>query len=199
MKKEEFLKELEKSLKGLPKEDIDERLEFYSESIDDRVEEGKTEDEAIADIGSVDSVVNQIIKETSLTKIVKEKYSPKRKMSGLEILILILGFPLWFPLLITCGVLVLVAYLLLWILVIVTYAVEIGLVSYGVVGIYAAFNTMGTADFNVKYIAIALLGFGLACLFIFACAGATKVSFRIAKHVLLGIKKKLIRGGKQDA
>jgi len=38
MDKKEFLSELEKRLQGLPKADIEERLEFYSESIDDRVE-----------------------------------------------------------------------------------------------------------------------------------------------------------------
>ena len=73
MKKEEFLRALEKSLSGLPREDIEERLQFYSESIDDRVDEGKTEEEAINDIGSVDEITNQIIKETPLKKIVKEK------------------------------------------------------------------------------------------------------------------------------
>ena len=41
MNKTEFLNELEARLKGLPKEDVEERLEFYSEAIDDRVEEGK--------------------------------------------------------------------------------------------------------------------------------------------------------------
>ena len=46
MRKAEFLRELEKRLQGLPKDEIDSRLAFYSEMIDDRIEDGKTEEEA---------------------------------------------------------------------------------------------------------------------------------------------------------
>ena len=80
MDKKEFLSELEKRLQGLPKADIEERLEFYSESIDDRVEEGKTEEEAINDMGGIDSVVNQIADETPIVNLVKERVKPKRKV-----------------------------------------------------------------------------------------------------------------------
>ena len=40
MTKNEFLEQLRRGLSGLPMEDIDERLNFYSEMIDDRIEEG---------------------------------------------------------------------------------------------------------------------------------------------------------------
>ena len=199
MNKQQFLKELEKSLSGLPQKDIDERIEFYSESIDDRVEEGKTEEEAIRDIGSVDDVVNQIITETPLTKIVKEKYTPKSRVSGFVVLILILGFPLWFPLLLTLGILTLVGYMLLWILVIVTYSVEVAVIGYGAVGAYATFATLGTQTFNLRYLAVALMCIGFAFIFFFVCVKATKISFKITKSILLGIKKKIIRGGNQNA
>ena len=198
MKKSEFLNALEKKLSGLPKDDIEERLEFYSESIDDRIEEGKTEEEAINDIGSVDEIANNIIKETPLTKIVKEKVGPKRKISGLEVFLLILGFPLWFPLLLVCGILMLVGYMLVWILVIVTYAVEIAVIGYASVGFYATMATLGSG-FNLRYLAIGIMGLGFALLFIFACVLATKISFRLTKRILLGIKKRLIGGGKENA
>ena len=128
MNKQEYLKELESRLQGLPKEDIANRIEFYSEMIDDRMEDGKSEVEAINEVGTVDYVVETIAKETPLMKLVKEKVTPKRKMSGFEIVLLILGFPLWFPLLMVGFVLILVFYLLTWILVIVTYAVEAALI-----------------------------------------------------------------------
>lgn len=47
MNKQEFLVKLRKGLSGLPKEDIEERLTFYSEMIDDRMEEGLSEEEAV--------------------------------------------------------------------------------------------------------------------------------------------------------
>ena len=45
MTKKEFLSGLRKKLSGLPQEDSEERLNFYSEIIDDRVEEGLSEEE----------------------------------------------------------------------------------------------------------------------------------------------------------
>lgn len=40
MLKEEFLAQLRGGLAGLPQEDLEERLAFYSELLDDRMEEG---------------------------------------------------------------------------------------------------------------------------------------------------------------
>ena len=68
MNKNEFLLKLKKGLRGLPQADIDERLTFYSEMIDDRMEEGLTETEAVEAIGSVNDVTAQILAETPLTK-----------------------------------------------------------------------------------------------------------------------------------
>ena len=102
MTKKEFINELEKKMKGLPKEDIRDRLLFYNEMIDDYVEDGLTEEEAISKIGSSDEIVSKLIKETSLTKIVKEHVKPKRKLKVWEIALIIVTFPLWFPVLIFC-------------------------------------------------------------------------------------------------
>ena len=52
MTKAKFLKELSKLLKDLPKDEVKERLNFYSEMIDDRIEDGLSEEEAIKSIGS---------------------------------------------------------------------------------------------------------------------------------------------------
>ena len=48
MNKQEFLKNLRVSLSNLPQEEIEERIIFYSEMIDDRIEEGLSEEEAKA-------------------------------------------------------------------------------------------------------------------------------------------------------
>ncbi len=42
MRKSEFLAALRKGLNGLPQADIDASIEFYSEMIDDRMEDGLT-------------------------------------------------------------------------------------------------------------------------------------------------------------
>ena len=192
MTKSEFLKELESKLSGLPQDDIDNRLEFYSEMIDDRVEEGKTEEQAIEEIGSVDEVVEGIAKETPMLKLVKERVKPKRSIKGWEIALIILGFPLWLPLVITFFVLVLVFYLLLWVLVIVTYAIEIALIAAFIYGIVCYI----ASGFNVAFLAIALLSIGVAFFMVFACIGATKGSAALTKKVALSTKKKFMKGNK---
>ena len=54
MYKQEFLDKLAKGLSGLPKTEREERVAFYSEMIDDRVEDGMSEACAVAQIGEVE-------------------------------------------------------------------------------------------------------------------------------------------------
>ena len=100
MNKQEFLDRLKEGMSGLPQEDITERLAFYSEMIDDRMEDGLTEEEAVAGIGTVDMLVPQIVEEIPITRIVKERVRPKHTLRAWEIVLLILGSPIWLSLLI---------------------------------------------------------------------------------------------------
>ena len=54
MTKREFLKALWSSLSQLPKEDVERTIDYYNEMIDERMENGMTEEEAVADVGSVE-------------------------------------------------------------------------------------------------------------------------------------------------
>ena len=75
MNKQEFLGALRSRLSGLPSQEVDERLNFYSEMIDDRIEEGISEEDAIAQIGTVDGVATQIVADIPLSKIGCDKCS----------------------------------------------------------------------------------------------------------------------------
>ncbi|MBQ1632913.1 MAG: DUF1700 domain-containing protein [Clostridia bacterium] len=190
MRKQEFLNALREGLKGLPEKDIEERLTFYGEMIDDRIEEGLSEDEAVARMGTVGEVVSQIVAETPLTKIVREKIRPKRKVRAWEIVLLVLGFPLWFPLSLTAIVLVLVFYIVLWTLVICLWAIEAALwagalaCAVGAIGLFItkqpvpAFGTVGAA----------LILTGLSIFLFFACKAATVGTAKLAKKIIRGIK-----------
>ena len=95
MDKNTFLLELQKRLKGLPVEDVQRTLDYYKEMIDDRMEEGLTEEEAVAEIGTVEEIAEPILPKSS-----------RRKMKTWEIVLLILGFPVWFPLLVAAAAVV---------------------------------------------------------------------------------------------
>ena len=95
MNKTDFLASLRKELNGVPEEEITQRLNFYSEMIEDRMEEGMAEEDAVASLGSAGQIAEQMIADIPFTKIVKQKLSPKRTLAAWEITLLILGFPIW--------------------------------------------------------------------------------------------------------
>jgi uncharacterized membrane protein len=72
MKRQEFLDALSKSLSGIPKHEIIERLNFYSEMIDDRIEDGLSEEDAVADIGTVSFIALQMTNELQIQNISDE-------------------------------------------------------------------------------------------------------------------------------
>lgn len=61
----QFLDDLEKELKGhkIPRKDIATVREFYDEAIADRLDSGMSEDEAIADLGSVEDIARTTYEE----------------------------------------------------------------------------------------------------------------------------------------
>lgn len=59
MRKEEFLTALRANLTGLSPEGVEKLVEFCSEMIDDRMEDGLTEEEAVAAAGPLDELIKQ--------------------------------------------------------------------------------------------------------------------------------------------
>lgn len=101
MKKHEFLAALEKALSGLPSAEIAARVAFFDEMIDDRIEEGLLEEEAVAALGTPEEVAAQIVKEMPLGTLIKEKIKPRRRLEAWEIVLLVVGAPLWISLLVS--------------------------------------------------------------------------------------------------
>lgn len=198
MNKNEFLNQLRNRLQALPKNDIDDRVSFYEEAIDDRIAEGKSEEEAVADVGSIDSIVEEIAKDTPLVKLVKERVKPKRSLRAWEIVLIILGFPLWFPLLTVAFVLFLVGYLLVWVLVLVTYTVETALVVASLGSLVGFSAYMASGEFNLVCIGGAVMFLGAAMLWVFACIGATKLTIKLSRKIISNIKASIIRKGSKE-
>ena len=195
MSKQEFLQTLREKLNGLPQKDIEERISFYEEAINDRIDDGKSEEEAVSDVGSVDLIVEEIARDTPLITLVKERITPKRKIEGWEIVLLILGFPLWFPLALTGLILALVFYLLIWVGVIVTYSVEIALTGSAIASFIAFFANLFSGTFNPIMLGAFIMCSGGAILLVFGCIGATKGTLKISKDILTKIKTLFIRKG----
>ena len=198
MNKQEFFARLQNALSGLPREDIEERLTFYSEMIDDRMEEGLTEEEAVAEIGPVDEVVAQIMAEIPLSRLVKERVRPKRALRAWEIFLLVLGSPVWLPLLLAGIAVIFALYVAVWAVIISLWAVEVSLAGSSLGGaisaVVACFQGRGITG-------IALLGIGILCagltiFWFFGCREITKGILLLTKKTALGIKTLFI--GKEE-
>lgn len=191
MNKQDFLAMLQKGLSHLTEEEREGRLSFYSEMIDDRVEEGLTEEEAVAEIGSIDSVIAQTYTEAEPAPEKTVEVSNKRRMKAWEIALLILGSPVWVPLLIAAIAVMLSLYAVLWSLVISLWAVFASVAACVIGGL--AGGTIIALSGNVTT-GIALIGAGIACaglsiFLFFGCLFATKGSVWLTKAPMIGLVK----------
>ncbi|MBR4580385.1 MAG: DUF1700 domain-containing protein [Lachnospiraceae bacterium] len=194
MTKAEFIESLTQSLNGLSEEDIKKSKDYYEEMIDDRIEDGIAEEEAVGGLGTIDEIKDQILEDVPITKIVKEKMKPKRALRAWEIVLLIIGAPLWLPIVLAFIVVCLVIYLCFWIIILCLYATDLAVFLSGILSIFGAF--IQTNGFNTGLFlagcGIALVG--TAILLFFGFNQVTKGMFFISKKIVLGIKRMFVGG-----
>lgn len=195
MNKQQFIEAIRNKISVLPQGDVEKSLEFYREMIDDRVEDGFSEEEAVEAMGSVDDIASQILMDTPLPKLVKAKVQPSRKLRTWEIILLILGSPVWVPLLLAVCIIFLAVYIVIWSVVVVLYAADLSFAATGLAGI-----TMGTVMASAGDISQGLLmiGAGLICagiaiLLFFACNQVASAVAKLGKIIIRSIKSRFIR------
>ena len=195
MNKQEFLIQLRKGLSGLPQKDIDERLAFYGEMIDDRIEDGIPEETAVGELGEVGELVSQIIADIPLGKLVKEKITPKEKLKAWEIVLLVLGSPVWLPLLIAAFAVILSLYVVVWSVIIVLWAVFGSLAGCAVAGMIAGvyFVTGGSSLTGIAVIGAGIVCAGLSIFAFFGCKAATKGILALTKKLAVRVKNRFIK------
>lgn len=195
MNKQEFLTELKKGLSGLPNDDINERLNFYSEIIDDRIEDGVSEEVAVSEIGNTDEIIKEIIADIPITKLVKERIVKKRKLSVIEVVLLVLGSPIWLSLLIAVCSVILTVYIVLWALIIAFWALFISLVGCTICGITAGvfFAVKGNALTGIAVFGAGLFVSGLSIFMFFICKIITKAILLLTKRLAVCIKNRFIK------
>ena len=161
MKKHEFLDQLHKALSGLPPQEIDEQLIYYSEMIDDKMEEGINEEEAVAQIGPIEEIAAQFKTELPRKDTLKEAIFKNYSLPLWAIICLIIGIPVW-------GSLLIGAISIVFSMLVVIFA---GIVSLWAVSVAVGSCVMGTAVIAIMQFiaghtaaAICLLGGSLVCM-----------------------------------
>lgn len=195
MTKQQFLAQLRKGLYGLPQADIEESITFYSEMIDDRMEEGVSEEEAVLIIGSVDEIVAQIVADIPLAKIAKERIKPKRRLSAWEIVLLALGCPIWLSLGIAAFAMILSLYISLWSVIISLWSVFVSLAACSIGGVLACpiLAIGGNGLSGVAMLAAGIICAGLGIFMFFGCKAATKGILLLTKKIAISIKKSFVK------
>ncbi|MDD4292095.1 MAG: DUF1700 domain-containing protein [Clostridia bacterium] len=192
--------ELKEGLSGLPQDESEERLAFYSEMIDDRMEEGLSEEDAVGGIGAVDTIVSQIVADIPLTKLLKQRIMSKKRLSAWKIVLIVLGSPVWLSLLIAVFAVILALYVSIWAVIIALWAVFVSFASCALGSVAVAVIEFAHGGVHTG---IAAIGAGVVCaglsIFMFCgCKLATKGALLLTKKITLNIKKYFIKKDKDN-
>lgn len=188
MTKEGFLAQLRQQLWALPEADRQNSLDYYAEMIDDRMEDGLTEEEAVAAIGNLEEIVQQILGETPRPPV---EVKPEQKQQKLKqdntktwlIILLVLGSPVWIPLLASAIGTVIGIYVSLWSVVIALYAAFLALAVSSVGCIVGSFFMFGGVTGGIVAWGAAMVCAGLAILLLLLANLAAKGMVKLTKLV----------------
>lgn len=191
MRKQEFLVRLREELSGLPQDDIEERLTFYSEMIEDQMEDGLSEEEAVLAVGSAPEIVAQVAADIPPAKKIKQK----RRLRAWEIILLVLGSPIWLSLAVAAFAVILSLYISLWAVIISLWAVFGSLVGCALGGIIAGivFACNSNVLTGVAMIGAGIVCAGLAIFMFYGCKAVTKCILILTKKLVIWIKNCIIK------
>ena len=197
MTKNAYLSELADRLRQLPQSEIDKSIAYYSEIIDDRMEEGCSEEEAVNGLEAPVTAAERILQDAPLGMLVRERIRPKQAVSGWIIALLVIGFPVWFPLLLAAAGIVFAMYVVVWSLVFAFFASTFAVGTASLAVLITAFVRAGEgAGLIFALLGVGLLGIGCFILMGLATWMAASGVVRLTAALIRSLRMKLIHGGK---
>lgn len=205
MSKNEFLGKLRIEMQNAGLDNISNVIEYYDEMLEDRIEDGMTEEEAVASLESIPSIIASMKADKPMSEVVKERIkeskdkADKKGHSALWITLAIIGSPIWFSLLIALGALVFALYVTIWALVIAffatTFALGIAAVACLVAAPVSIFLGWVPIATSVAMLGIALFLGGI-CIFLWSPVVAfAKLSINACKKGVAAIKRRITGKG----
>ena len=158
MNKSEFLRILRSCLDLLPPEERERNIGYYEELFSDMLEEGMSEEEVSAHLGDPEQIAREILAEQPLPKLVKSRVRPSGGWTALSITLIVLGSPVWLPLLIAAAAVVLSVFVVIWALILSVLAVAVA------VGVSAVAMVLGAIFGYLKISSLLMLGLVLICI-----------------------------------
>jgi uncharacterized membrane protein len=198
MNKSEFLGKLTNRLAHLPNHEISKIISYYEESIDDRIEDGMTEEVSIQSLGSLDDIVSNIENEIPITSMVKDQVMKKvEKNSSKKVLLAftIIGSPLWLPLLLAAVCLVLSLILAGWAVYAGGVVAYLSLAIVAVTGVGFGFIRVFTISITtgLAYIGVGILSAGIMLLLFYPCLWLTRQWVKLNVLPFKKLRQRLVR------
>lgn len=165
MNKKQFIEKLDDLLQDIKENEKTKTLLYYEEMISDKIDEGLSEEDAVASCGDVSEIAAELLAELPLATLIQSKVKQSHEKSAnktLWIILAICGFPLWLPLAISFAAIIFSVYITVWAVVISLFAVELALVVSGIAAVvFGVWNiTVGQngAGFGLIAMGIAIIG-----------------------------------------
>ncbi len=195
MNKHDFLAQLRKGLSGLPQDDIEKRLTFYGEMLDDRIEEGLSEEEAVSAIGDVEEIVRQAVADIPLAKIAKERIKPQRRLKAWEIVLLAIGSPIWLSLGVGAVAVILALYVSIWAIIVSLWAVFGAFAACAIVSLpeCVIFAAHGSIASGLAILSAGIVCAGFSIMMFYGCKKATKGILMLTKRITIWVKNCFIK------
>ena len=167
--------------------------------LDDRIEEGLSEEEAVSEIGSVEEIVRQTVADIPLAKIAREKIRPKRHLKAWEIVLLVIGSPIWFSLGIAAAAVIFAFYVSLWAVIVSLWAVfgALAVCAVGSLPACVIFAANGNVMPGLAIFSAGIVCAGLSVFLFCGCKETARGILMLTKKITIWMKNCLI--GKEEA
>lgn len=192
MSKQDYLAALRRALAQMPPEELERQLAYYDELLSDMCEDGMTETEATARLGEPGAVAAELLASLPLGTLVKSRVKPSGGWSALSIVLLILGAPLWLPLLIALAAVLFSVLIVLWALYLSLAAVVLSLlVSAAAVLVGSLFGAVEGTPLMLA--GVILLTAGAGILLALALPPLAHALVRLSRAFIRGVKSLFIK------
>lgn len=208
MNRDEFLAALRGEIDSLDLHDRNRFLDYYREMIDDCIENGMPEADAVASMGDVRSIAERILSDIEpnadaninpnitpdLTPNAdsdtdKNKQDPgeentKKSSIGHDLMValIVMTAVIWIPLIFAAAAVILAVYIVMWSVVLVAYSLSVAFIAATAATIHFAVTSAITGSLGITTISVggAFICFGLSILCIILSIKLTKWTARLA-------------------
>lgn len=163
MNRTEYLGKLAAQIATLPDEEITRSLAFYSEAIDDRMEAGLSEEEAVAQLEPPAVAARTIIEELPI--VPRAVAVTRRRSETLFLTLAIIGSPIWLSLAIAVVAAAAGVYIAIWAMVFALWAIVICFAASPLLGAGVLIWDLATMGFITDAFAHGLWQFGIGLVF----------------------------------